>query len=294
MNKPNYPKVRKAVVTVAGYGTRMLPATKSMPKEMLPIVNKPVIQLIVEELVAAGIEQIIMITSWQKRAIEDHFDRSFELEHNLKKQHKLDLLKSVRDLNGMADFIYIRQKPQYGNGVPAITAKPILDNEPFLYVFGDDLVKSKVPFAKQLIDAYEATGCPVIGVQEVAKSDIHRYGIVETKAFGKHRQITSIIEKPSASQTKSKLASFGRYLLTPDNIHILESTKTGKGGELWLADGLKKLIKQRPVIALPIANGQWLTTGDPTNWLKTNLEYALDDKECRDDLVHYLKQKLIK
>lgn len=282
-------KIKKAVVAVAGSGTRLLPATKSMPKEMLPIIDKPIIQLVVEELVEAGIKDIVLVTKWDKKPLEDHFDRNLELEQNLKKTGKEDRLKEIIRLSEMANFIYVRQKGPYGNGVPVLSAASIVEDEPFVYVWGDDLVKSKVSFTKQMIDDYDKTGSLMIGVQEVPKSQVDRYGIVKLKK-GTMR-IEDIIEKPSIEQAPSCLADFGRMILNQEIIEILRKTALGKGNELWIVDAIRTYIKNGgEFYAKKVEDGKWLTTGDPMNYLKAILEYAVDRKDINGELVEYFKK----
>src|SRR3989339_675515 len=277
-------KVKKAIVAVAGSGTRLLPATKSMPKEMLPIVDKPAIQWVVEELVAGGIEDIILVTKWDKKPLEDHFDHSWALENELAKAGKKDKLAEIRKLSEMANFIYVRQKGPYGNGTPVLSAASLVDGEPFMYIWGDDLVKSKIPFAKQMVDDYNKTGHLMIGVQEVPRDQVDRYGIVSIKDK-KTMQIDDIVEKPAVSSAPSHLADFGRMILNSDIVNILKKTRLGKGGELWIVDAIRNYIKSGgKFYAKEIKDGQWLTTGDPLNLLKANLEYAWDRKELRDFL----------
>ncbi|MFZ2969572.1 MAG: UTP--glucose-1-phosphate uridylyltransferase [Minisyncoccia bacterium] len=281
-------KIKKAVVAVAGSGTRLLPATKAMPKEMLPIIDKPIIQLVVEELVEAGIKDIILITKWDKKPLEDHFDRNFELECNLQKTGKIERLKEVIHLSEMANFIYVRQKGPYGNGTPVLSAASLVENEPFIYVWGDDLVKSKVSFTKQMVEDYNKTGSLMIGVQEVPKDQADRYGIVKLKP-GTMR-IEDIIEKPSIDQAPSCLADFGRMILDQKIIDILRKTALGKGNELWIVDAIRTYIKNGgEFYAKKVDGGKWLTTGDPMNYLKTILEYAIDRKDLNGELVEYFK-----
>ena len=282
-------KVKKAIVAVAGSGTRLLPATKSMPKEMLPIVDKPAIQLVVEELAAGGIEDIIRVTKWDKKVLEDHFDHSWALEYELAKAGKKEKLAEVKKISEMANFIYVRQKGPYGNGTPVLSAASLVHDEPFLYVWGDDLVKSKVSFTKQMIDDYNKTGHLMIGVQQVAKNQVDRYGIVSLKNR-KTMQLDGIIEKPSIKKAPSRLADFGRMILNQEIIDVLKKTKLGKGKELWIVDAIRDYIKAGgEFYAKEIEDGQWLTTGDPLNLLKTNLEYAKDRPELRTFLKKYLK-----
>ena len=285
-------KIKKAIVAVAGSGTRLLPATKVMPKEMLPIIDKPIIQLVVEELVEAGIKDIILVTKWDKKPLEDHFDRNFELECSLKKNGKEERLKEIIKLSEMANFIYVRQKGPYGNGTPVLSAASIVENEPFVYVWGDDLVKSEKSFTKQMVDDYNKTGSLMIGVQEVPKDQVDRYGIVKLQS-GTMR-IEDIIEKPSIEQAPSLLADFGRMILNQEIIDVLKETSLGKGNELWIVDAIRTYVKNGgEFYAKKIEEGKWLTTGDPLNYLKSILEYAIDRDDINGELVEYF-QELIK
>jgi len=281
--------IKKAIVAVAGSGTRLLPATKTMPKEMLPIVNKPIIQLVVEELVEGGIEDIILITKWDKKSLEDHFDHSWALEDELRKAGKTKLLKDIIRLSEMANFIYVRQKGPYGNGTPVLSAASLVDDEPFMYVWGDDLVDAKVSFTKQMVKDYEKTGHLMIGVQEVPKKEVSRYGIVKLK--GKTMQIEDIIEKPSVKEAPSRLADFGRMILNQEIIDILRKIPLGKGNELWIVDAIREYVRKGgKFYAKRIEGGEWLTTGDPLNYFKTNLRYGLKDKEIGKELKKYIKE----
>ncbi|MBU1092284.1 UTP--glucose-1-phosphate uridylyltransferase [Patescibacteria group bacterium] len=279
-------KVTKGVIAIAGFGTRFLPATKATPKEMLPIIDKPIIQYIVEEMAASGIKDIILVTNWQKRSVEDHFDRSREIEKHLEENHKLSLLREIRKIDQLANFIYIRQKHGYGNGAPLLAVQSLVGNEPFVYAFGDDLVKSKVPFSRQLIKVYQQHNCSVIGAQKVPQSEINKYGIAETT---NKNHLKSILEKPTPNQTKSTLAVFGRYLLTPDIFPALRKTPVGKGGEFWLTDALNLLLQKKPIIVHQVNDGKWYTTGDPLNYLKTILAYIKDRPDLRDELKNFIK-----
>ncbi len=279
-------KITKAIIAVAGAGTRFLPATKSMPKEMLPIVDRPIIQLVVEELVEAGITDIILVTKWDKKPLEDYFDRSLGLEQDLAKAKKTELLTKVKRVSEMANFIYIRQKGPYGNGTPVLSAASLVANEPFVFAWGDDLVRSKVSFTKQMIDDYSKTGHLMIGVQKVPKKDVHRYGIV--KLHKNSMQLADIVEKPSIEEAPSQYADFGRMILNQDIISVLQKTRLGKGRELWIVDAIRGYIKAGGAFfAKAITNGEWLTTGDPLNFMKAYLEYAMDYPELRA----YLKKK---
>jgi UTP--glucose-1-phosphate uridylyltransferase len=280
-------KVKKAVVAVAGSGTRLLPATKSMPKEMLPIVDKPIIQLVVEELVEGGIEDIILVTKWDKKPLEDHFDQSWALENDLAKNGKEELLSSVKRISEMANFIYVRQKGPYGNGTPVLSAASLVDDEPFVFAWGDDLVKSKVSFTKQMIDDYNTNEIPMIGVQEVPQSDVSRYGIVKLKEGT--MEIEDIVEKPAVEDAPSRLADFGRMILNQEIIDVLKETALGKGNELWIVDAIRNYIKKgNKFLAKKVENGEWMTTGDPLNYLKASLAYAFDNPDLKKNIEEYI------
>ena len=282
-------KVRKAIIAVAGSGTRLLPVTKAMPKEMLPIVDKPIIQLVVEELVAGGIEDIILVTKWDKKPLEDHFDHSWALESDLAAAGKKEKLAEIKKISEMANFIYVRQKGPYGNGTPVLSASSLVKDEPFMYVWGDDLVKSKVSFAKQMLDDYHKTGHLMIGVQKVPKNQVDRYGIVSLKDK-KTMQLNGIVEKPNSQEAPSQLADFGRMILNQDIIDVLKKTALGKGNELWIVDAIRDYIKAGgEFYAKEIKDGEWLTTGDPWNYLRATLEYAQDRKDIKEQLKKYLK-----
>ncbi len=279
-------KIRKAVVAVAGSGTRFLPITKAMPKEMLPIIEKPIIQLVVEELVEAGIEDIILVTKWDKKPLEDHFDYNYALEHDLEKNKKQNYLEEIRRVSEMANFIYIRQKGPYGNGVPVVCADSLVGDDPFVFAWGDDLVKSKVSFTKQMVDDFEKNGLPMIGVQEVIKEDVVRYGIVKLKEGT--MEIEDIIEKPSIESAPSQLADFGRMILNRQIVDILKNTVLGKGNELWMVDAIKTYIQRGGrFLAKKVEDGEWLTTGDPLNYMKALLKYAMDRDDLKDELKDF-------
>jgi UTP--glucose-1-phosphate uridylyltransferase len=283
--------IKKAIVAVAGSGTRLLPATKAMPKEMLPIVDKPIIQLIVEELVEAGIEDIILVTKWDKKPLEDHFDRNWALNHELKKSGKEDLRERIKQISEMANFIYVRQKGPYGNGTPVLSAASIVRNEPFLFLYGDDLVKSRVSFAKQMVDDYKKNQNLLIGVQEVESSMVDKYGVVNLQDAS--MKLEGIVEKPAIDKAPSNLAVFGRMILNQDIIDILSQTPLGKGNELWLTDAIATYIRQGgSFYAKKVENGCWLTTGDPLNYLKAILEYATERDDIGLDLKKVMKKYL--
>jgi UTP--glucose-1-phosphate uridylyltransferase len=281
-------KIKKAVVAVAGSGTRFLPVTKAMPKEMLPVVDKPIIQLLVEELVEGGIEDIILVTKWDKKPLEDHFDRAWALEEELKKSGKKDKLKEIVRVSEMANFIYVRQKGPYGNGTPVISAASIVRDEPFVYCYGDDLVKSKVSFTKQMAEDFSGHGCLINGVQEVPWDQVDKYGIIETEKDS--MKIKNVIEKPDIDKSPSNLASFGRFILNQDIIDILKKLPLGKGNELWLVDAVREYVKRGgEFYAKKIEDGEWLTTGDPLSLIKATLEYAMDREDLKKELKEFLR-----
>lgn len=285
-------KIKKAVIAVAGSGTRLLPATKSMPKEMLPIVDKPIIQLVVEELVEADIQDIILVTKWDKKPLEDHFDRSWALENELDKNGKEDYLKEVKRVANLANFIYVRQKGPYGNGTPVLSAASLVDDEPFVFVWGDDLVKSKISFTKQLITDYEESGKMAIAAQEVPLDQVSRYGIVDIDQ--ETMQLKKIIEKPSIEEAPSQLADFGRMILNQEIVDILKETPLGKGKELWIVDAISEYVRRGgKYYVKKVEDGEWLTTGDPLNYLKAVLKYAFDREDLADDLKKFIQEMKI-
>ncbi len=286
-------KIKKAVIAVAGSGTRFLPATKAMPKEMLPIIDKPIIQLVVEELVEAGIEDIILVTKYDKKTLEDHFDHSYALEKELEKTGKEKRLKEIKRIAEMANFIYVRQKGPYGNGTPLLSAASLIQNEDFVMCYGDDLVKSKISFTKQMIDCYEKNNCPVIGVQEVPKDQVDRYGIVALEEGS--MKMKSMVEKPNIEKAPSNFAAFGRMILNQEIVDILKNTSLGKGNELWLTDAIKDYIAQgNKFYAQQVEDGEWLTTGDPLNHLKATLKYAMERDDIKNDLQKFIQTSICK
>ena len=285
-------KITKAVIAVAGYGTRFIPATKVQPKEMLPIVDKPVVQYLVEEAVASGITDIILVTRSGSQALEDHFDSSLELELHLETQEKWPELEEVRRIPDLANFIYVRQNKNlpYGNGTPLLCAKSLIHpGEAVVYMFGDDVVKSDVPCAKQLIDAYyEYQPAAVIAVQEVPAHEISRYGAAKLKPGTDRNELEHIVEKPSPGEAPSNLAQLGRFVLSYKTIEILEDITVGEGDELWLTDAIDRLAASDSVIVHPI-EGKWFTTGDPLRFLKTTVEFALDRPDIGAEFASYLR-----
>ena len=285
-------EITKAIIAVAGYGTRFLPATKVQPKEMLPIVDKPVIQYLVEEAVASGITDIVLVTRSGSQALEDHFDSSRELEMHLESQKKWKELDVIQRIPRLANFIYVRQTRDmpYGNGTPLLCAKSLFSpDEAVVFMFGDDLVKSDVPCTKQLIDVYQRTqAAGVIAVQEVLRSELHRYGVPKLKQGSDRNELEYIVEKPAAAQAPSNLAQLGRFVFSRRIIDILENLSVGKGGELWLTDAIDRLAATDSVVVHTI-EGKWLTTGDPLRFLKTTVELALDRPDIGGEFAAYLR-----
>ena len=276
-------KIRKAVVAVAGSGTRFLPVTKTIPKEMLPIVDKPIIHLVVEELVEAGVEDIIMVTRWDKKPLEDYFDNHPALSHNVSGEGARKRLENLSDIAEKANFVYLRQKGPYGNGTPVLTAATLVDAEPFIYVWADDLVKSRISFTKQMVDDYGRHGHMSIGVQEVPRDVVDRYGIVKLRPGT--MEIEDIIEKPTVAEAPSRLADFGRMILNQEIIEILRQVPLGKGNELWVTDAIRHYVKHGGMfLAKEVTEGEWITTGDPVNYLNAVLKYALDREDIREDV----------
>ena len=284
--------VKKVVIPVAGYGTRFLPATKAQPKEMLPVVDKPILQYIVEEAVASGIEDVIIVTNLQKRAAEDHFDRMPELEAWLEKQGKTEALTEVRKIADLANFIYLRQKGPYGNGTPVLAAKHVIGNEPFAVIWGDDMVIGQPPRLKQLIDVYEKYGHPVLTAYNIDDEGTKRYAVLDAKQITSNvYEVNGIIEKPGPEQAPSRLASLGGYVLTPDIFNALEQTPLGKGGELWLVDALERLRQTKPVYACKVS-GTYYDVGSKLGWLTANVALTLQHPELGQDFRRFLKSIL--
>ncbi|EKY24169.1 UTP--glucose-1-phosphate uridylyltransferase GalU [Clostridium celatum] len=284
-------KVRKAIIPAAGLGTRFLPATKAQPKEMLPIVDKPTIQYIIEEAVASGIEEILIITGRNKKSIEDHFDRSVELEMELEKAGKEEMFEMIKKISDMADIHYIRQKEPRGLGHAIYCAKSFVGDEPFAVMLGDDVVDSKVPCLKQLMDCFNEYQTTILGVQEVNANDVNKYGIVdgiyiEDRVY----KVKELVEKPSLEEAPSNVAILGRYIITPQIFEILENTKPGKGNEIQLTDALQTLISNEAMYAY-IFEGKRYDVGDKLGFLEATVEFALKKEGLRDKFIEYLKTK---
>lgn len=283
-------KIKKAVIPAAGWGTRLLPATKAQPKEMLPIVDKPAIQYMVEEAVAAGIEDILIITSKDKQSIEDHFDKNPALEMALKKQGKTELLKEVEDISEMITIHSVRQKEQKGLGHAIYCAKSFVGNEPFAVLLGDDIIHAQKPVIKQMLEVFAEKESAVLGCQTVAREDVSKYGVVDfSSKDGDVYEIKDMIEKPAIKEAPSELAILGRYIITPDIFEILENTEPGKGGEIQLTDALKTLLTKRKVYAYDF-EGTRYDVGNKLGFLKTNVELALAREELGAEFKAYLKE----
>lgn len=285
-------KIRKAVIPVAGFGTRFLPATKSTPKEMMPLIDKPIIHYIVEEAVNSGIETIIFVTGRHKRAIEDYFDYYPELEQVLKKAGKEKEIEKLRQISNMAEFVYIRQKEQLGLGHAVLTAERLVGDEPFVVLLGDEIIKNNEnPGIKQLIDIYYQFGKSVIGTMEVQKEDVSKYGIVAGKeVVNGIKLVETLVEKPAIEEAPSTSAIIGRYVLTPNIFESLKQTTIGKGGELQLTDGLINLRKKEVIYAKDI-EGIRHDTGNKIGYLEAILDYALEREDVKEEFIKMLKEK---
>ncbi|MBP1889180.1 UTP--glucose-1-phosphate uridylyltransferase [Clostridium moniliforme] len=284
-------KVKKAIIPAAGLGTRFLPATKAQPKEMLPIVDKPTIQFIIEEAIASGIEEILIITGRNKKCIEDHFDKSIELELELEKSGKTELLEIVRDISDMVDIHYIRQKEPRGLGHAIHCAKTFVGNEPFAVLLGDDVVDSEKPCLKQLMDCYEEYKTSILGVQTVPEEDVSKYGIVDgIHIEDRVYKVKDLVEKPKKEEAPSNVAILGRYIITPQIFEILENTKPGKGNEIQLTDALKTLISHEAMYAYNF-EGRRYDVGDKFGFLQATIEFGLKKDELRPQLLEYLENK---
>jgi UTP--glucose-1-phosphate uridylyltransferase len=289
------PKVRKAVFPAAGLGTRFLPATKAMPKEMLPLVDKPLIQYGVEEVMHSGVPNIIIVTGRGKSSIEDHFDVSFELEQLLESRGKKDMLQAVRNISDMIDVAYVRQKEALGLGHAVLRAKELVGGEPFCVVLSDDVIDADIPCMRQLLDVYDYFGASVLALMEVPKENISAYGVVDAEPVahngGRSQQlyrIRNLVEKPKPSEAPSNLAIIGRYVLTPEIFTSIESVQPGSGGEIQLTDGLRHLLRNRPIYGLKF-DGQRYDAGDKLGFLKATVEFALKRYDLGEPFRDYLR-----
>ncbi|MCD6147951.1 UTP--glucose-1-phosphate uridylyltransferase [bacterium] len=289
-------EIKKVVIPAAGWGTRFLPQTKALPKEMLPVLDKPVIQYVVEEAVASGIKDVIIITGWQKRAIEDHFDRSFELEKFLESAGKIKELEQIRKIAQLANFIYIRQKSRYyGNAMPVLMAEPAISDRYFAVMWGDEFIKADPPRLAQMIEVFERHRGGVISMIQIKdKTQVSRYGIAEVSPLEKNIfKIKSIIEKPSVDQAPSNFAAHGAYILPREIFDIIRKLKPGRRKEIWLTDAINQLIKSGyPVYGCEIKNGRYYDTGNKMEYLKTVVEFALASPDFSEEFKRYLKEKI--
>ncbi len=283
-------KIRKAVIPAAGYGTRFLPATKAMPKEMLPIVDKPIIQYVVEEAVASGIEDIVIVTGWNKRSIEDHFDFPYALSRYLKESGKDKQAEEVTKIAQMANFIYVRQKGPYGNGTPILNAHSVIGEEPFAILWGDEFIHSNPPRLKQMIDVWEKTGKANISAVRVPQENVSRYGIADVSPISDGVfKINKMVEKPKPEEAPSNLAAHGAYIMPPRLFEILADTPQGKDGELWLVDAISTLAKEQDIYAVEIKDGKYYDTGNKLEYMKANVEFALKHPDISGEFRDFLK-----
>ncbi len=282
-------KVRKAIIPAAGLGTRFLPATKAQPKEMLPIVDKPTIQYIIEEAVAAGIQDIIIVTGRNKRSIEDHFDRSIELELELERGQKQEMLDMVKDISEMANIHYIRQKEPRGLGHAILAARHFIGNEPFAVLLGDDVVISKKPCLGQMLDVYNEYRTSILGVQTVEHQVVNKYGIIAGKQVDERvYKVSDMVEKPALDEAPSNVAVLGRYIITPEIFEFLETQDAGKGGEIQLTDALRRLAREQAMYAYDF-KGHRYDVGTKVGFIQANIEFALRSQELRQEMKEYLK-----
>ena len=282
--------IRKAVIPAAGLGTRFLPATKSMPKEMLPIIDKPVIQFVVEEAIASGIDDIIIITGRGKRAIEDYFDTSPEIEHHLFQNKKYELLRKVKDISSLADIHYIRQKEPLGLGDAILKAEKHIGNEPFAVLLGDDIIVNKKSAMEQLIECYENADISVIGLEEVPLEMVSKYGIVEVEQQGDLFLVKNLIEKPDKEKAPSNLAVIGRYVLTPEIFDCIKEVNPGYNGEIQLTDALKLLLEEQKIYAKKI-EGKRYDIGDQLSYVKAIIDFSLEREDLKNEIGRYLGRK---
>lgn len=287
-------KIKKVVIPAAGWGTRFLPQTKAMPKEMLPVIDKPVIQYVVEEAVASGIKDVIIITGWQKRAIEDHFDRSSDLEKYLESAGKIKELNQIKKIAKLANFIYIRQKSErYGNAIPILMAEPVIGKQPFAVLWGDEFIAAKPPRLAQMIEVYNKyKGVVISAVKLETREQFWRYGIPEIIPVTKNVfKIKRFVEKPGPEKAPSKFAAHGAYILPPEIFDIIKKLKPGRGKEIWLVDAINELIKRDfPVYGCVIKNSKYYDTGNKIEYLKTVVEFALHHPEFSKEFKNYLKK----
>ena len=280
--------ITKAVVAAAGSGTRFLPATKTIPKEMIPLIDRPIIQYVIEELAASGVRDVIFVSRWDKKVLEDHFDQHPTLEDALSGTDKRYYLEATRRAGELVNAAYIRQRGPYGNGTPALNAGHLLGDNPFVYAFGDDLVNSTAPFTRQLVAQYRKTPGVILGAQQVATEEVPNYGMIETDDS---LRVTRIVEKPAPAEVTSTLVGFGRYILPREIVDILGTIPPGKDGELWLMDAIDAyMLRGGPVYACPVRGGRWLTTGDPVNYLEALFHYALRRDDLKGEVARIVRR----
>lgn len=283
-------KIKKAILPVAGFGTRFLPATKAQPKEMLPVLNKPAVQYVVENVVAAGIEEIIFVTGRGKRAIEDHFDISYELEDALEEKNKTELLDEVKKIRGLAKFSYVRQSLQLGDGHAILQAAHLVGNEPAAVIFGDTVYDSKVSIVKQLIETYDKYNDPIIGLTKVPREEVHKFGVYSGVSLDENTiEIKQLVEKPKNEDAPALTVTPGAYIITPEVFEVLSMIEQGNSGEIRLIDAFEIMMKKGRPLYGRILEGQWLDTGDPFNLLRVNIYLGLKHPEIGDKLRKYIK-----
>lgn len=283
-------KIKKAILPVAGFGTRFLPATKAQPKEMLPVVDKPVIQYLVEEAVAAGIEEIVFVTGRGKRSIEDHFDHSFELEYNLVEKNKTSLLKEVRKISQLAKFSYVRQQQPLGDGHAILCAAHLIGDEPALILFGDSLYDSTIAPSLQMMDVFNKYGESVIGLSEVELSEVDKFGVIDGVDLGDDIiEIKKIVEKPKKEEAPSNIVAVGKYIITPEVFEMLAKMDKGKNGEIGLSSAFDLMLENKRPLYGKKLSGEWLDTGDKFNFIKANIKLGLKNEEVGDKLREYLR-----
>lgn len=283
-------QIKKAVIPAAGWGTRFLPANKAIPKELMPVVDKPIIQYVVEEAVSAGIKDIIIVISPYKTAIKDHFSHNPALEQYLAKNQKNELLKIIKNVSSLANFTFINQSGGYGNGTPVLDAKKYIGDEPFVVLWGDEIIHADPPRLCQMLPYFEKFQDPIISAVHIAKEDLHRYGIAKLKPVETNlSEILEIVEKPNPDEAPSDMAAHGAYILTPDIFPALENITPGKGGEIWLVDAINKLRSNHKIYACEIKNGKYYDTGNRLEYLKTVIDFGLKHPETKEELKKYLK-----
>jgi UTP--glucose-1-phosphate uridylyltransferase len=288
-------KIRKAILPVAGFGTRFLPATKSQPKEMLPVLNKPAVQYVVECLVDSGIEEIIFVTGRGKRAIEDHFDISYELEDALAEKNKHDILAELKKIRALAKFSYVRQPLQLGDGHAVLQAAHLVGDEPVAVIFGDTMYDSKTPIIKQMMETYEKYGDPVIGLTKISREEVHKFGVYSgTELDDSTIEIKTLVEKPKNDEAPALTVAPGAYIITPEVLSVLSEIEQGNSGEIRLIDAFEIMMKKGRPLYGKILEGQWLDTGDPFNLLRVNIYLGLKHPEIGPRLIEYLKELDIK